>query len=191
MNACPFREPSPPENTRMMPSLHLIGAVAALLTGTATLARPKGDALHRVLGRIYGASMALVVATSFTIYELYQGAGPFHALAMVSGLTLVAGLLPVCLRRPATGWHRMHLAFMYWSVIGLYAAAVAEVLVRLDGVRMGPGVGVAVAGVFAVAAVPFARRRRAWTQLAVGAAPSTGVAKPGGLRPDGVERRPQ
>lgn len=85
----------------------------------------------------------------------------------------------------------MHLAFMYWSVIGLYAAAVAEVLVRLDGVRMGPGVGVAVAGVFAVAAVPFARRRRAWTQLAVSASPSAGIPTPGGLRPGAVERRPR
>ena len=42
---------------------------------------------------------------------------------------MLVGILPVLLR--TKNWIKLHVYFMYWSVIGLYAAFVAEVAVRI------------------------------------------------------------
>jgi hypothetical protein len=46
-------------------------------------------------------------------------------------MVLIAGFLPVFLRRPPGGWLRLHMEFMVWSYIGLLAAAVSEAAVRI------------------------------------------------------------
>lgn len=48
--------------------------------------------------------------------------------------TLLTGFLPAFLRRPRVNWIRWHIAGMYYSVIGLYAAFASEVMVRIPGV---------------------------------------------------------
>lgn len=57
----------------------------------------------------------------------------FHALAIVSFLTLIAGMYPAIKRKQ--GWIAQHYRLMSWSVAGLYAAFVAEVAVRIFPLR--------------------------------------------------------
>lgn len=110
--------------------LHLIASVLALACGTWVLTAPKGTRTHRRVGYFYTLSMIFLIGTAFLIYRLFGRFGAFHAAAVVSAVTLAGGMVPVVLRRPKN-WLGLHFSFMYWSVLGLYAAFVAEVAVRL------------------------------------------------------------
>ena len=100
----------------------------------------KGTARHRVVGYAYTTAMILLNATSFWMYELYGRFGPFHGAAIASLATIVAGIAPAFLRRPQTEWMGLHAYFMSWSYVGLVAAFIAEIAVRVPGVGFGRGV---------------------------------------------------
>lgn len=110
-------------------ALHLITSIIALITGTMILSMKKGTDTHIKVGYVYAGAMVGVVATAFLIYRLFGGWGIFHWAALVSSLTLAGGMIPVLLRKPES-WLSLHFSFMYWSVMGLYAAFVSESLVR-------------------------------------------------------------
>jgi hypothetical protein len=84
--------------------------------------------------------MVLLNATALGIYDLYDRFGPFHVGALISVATLIAGFAPVILRRPRANWIEIHAYFMCWSYVGLVAALVAEISVRVPGVGFGPAV---------------------------------------------------
>ncbi len=109
--------------------IHLIAALVAMITGMMVLVREKGTRVHKKTGYIYCLSMIVLNFTAFMIYRLYGKFGLFHYMALVSVLTLLAGMFPV-LRRKNRNLY-LHFSFMYWSVIGLYCAFVAEVFSRL------------------------------------------------------------
>jgi len=111
----------------MLGTLHLILAITALLTGAAVACRPKGDQRHRTLGYIYSASLLLVNLSALSVYEESGDPGVFHILALVSLVTLISGLIPALLRRPANSWLNLHAYFMSWSYAGLVAAGVAQI----------------------------------------------------------------
>ncbi len=110
--------------------IHLAAAIVALITGTAVLAMRKGTETHRKVGFVYAGAMVMVVVTAFMIYRLFGGWGIFHWAALVSGLTLLGGMVPVLLRKP-DDWVILHFSFMYWSVMGLYMAFVSEMMTRI------------------------------------------------------------
>lgn len=116
---------------RILTALHIASIIFAMVLGAWVLIVHKGDRRHRRMGRAYAISMLLVNATDFGIYRLFGGFGPFHVAAVISLLTLLAGMRPVLLRKRSTEWYNTHMIFMYWSVLGLYAAFASEVLVRL------------------------------------------------------------
>lgn len=111
--------------------VHLIFSIFALIFGTWVLVARKATQTHRRAGYAYAASMVLLLATAFMIYRLFGRFGVFHIAAVVSSVTLFAGMLPVIFRRPRNNWLNLHFSFMYWSVFGLYAAFVAEMATRL------------------------------------------------------------
>ena len=80
--------------------IHLTTSIIALITGTMILAMKKGTATHIKVGYIYVISMLIVVVTAFMIYRLFDGRGIFHCAAVVSGVTLASGMVPVIFRRP-------------------------------------------------------------------------------------------
>jgi hypothetical protein len=84
--------------------------------------------------------MVLLNATALMIYDLYGRFGPFHVASVISLATVGAGFVPVYLRRPQAGWMQLHATFMCWSYVGLLAAFVSEVAVRVPGVGFGPAV---------------------------------------------------
>lgn len=113
--------------------IHLVSAVVAMFFGAWVLFVNKGDFKHKQLGYLYLAAMGVLLTTSFMIYKLNGTFGAFHWMALVSTLTLLAGMGPL-LREKTELTIALHLRFMYWSVIGLYAAFFAELFFRLPPV---------------------------------------------------------
>lgn len=109
--------------------IHIISAVIALLAGTFVLLAKKGTLVHRQVGYVYTAAMVILNVTAFLIYDLMGHFGPFHIAAIVSSLTLFMGIRAAVQRK--SGWYVQHYYYMAWSVVGLYAAFVAETGVRL------------------------------------------------------------
>lgn len=102
--------------------IHTLCGIAALLTGLFILFQPKGTLRHVWIGHTYATAMAGLCLTSFAIYELFDGVGPFHVLALVSLATLLAGLIPPLLRDRFAGWFYAHYYFMLYSYVGLVMA---------------------------------------------------------------------
>lgn len=111
--------------------IHLISAVFALGFGTAMLKMKKGTPIHKRIGYAYSVCMLILIGTAFNSYHLFGTFGPFHFGALFSLFTMAMGLVPVLLRKPAHNWLGRHMSWMYFSVIGLYAAFTSEVLVRI------------------------------------------------------------
>jgi uncharacterized membrane protein len=112
---------------------HMVFGIVALLAGTAVVLRRKGTRWHRTLGHVYLTSMIGLNVTAFFIYDLYGHFGPFHWLAVSSVLTLLAGMVPVFMRRPVGRWLEWHATFITMSFIGLVAATAAEITSRIPG----------------------------------------------------------
>jgi uncharacterized membrane protein len=110
--------------------IHLIASIIAMVSGLWVLVSTKGTQRHKQIGYIYAISMLILNITAFMIYRLYGKFGIFHWFAVVSCLTLFAGLYPV-ISKKGKNYLLTHFRFMYWSVIGLYCAFVSEVFSRL------------------------------------------------------------
>ncbi len=154
--------------------IHFVAAILALLTGTMVLASRKGTAKHRKLGYSYSVTMGIVLATSFLLYNLHGRFGILHWFAVVSSVTLLAGMIPMFLKRPKQ-YLKLHLAFMYWSVIGLYCAFFAEILTRIPHlfeldedvfVVFYSMVGLATGLVGGIGSIYFRKYKKRWDMLA-------------------------
>lgn len=145
--------------------IHLIASISALFFGTLVLITEKGTKRHKQIGYAYAVSMLGVIATALMIYRLFGRFGVFHVAALVSGLTLLGGIIPAILRKPAKSWFRLHYSLMYWSVIGLYAAFVAEVLVRIPQTPFFRMVGIASFGVAAMGGIFFGIYSKKWSNM--------------------------
>jgi len=119
--------------------IHLFFSLLALICGTLILFLIKGTNKHKKIGYLYCISMLGVNITAFMIYRLYNKFGIFHWMAVISTLTLIGGMLPMILRKPKS-YVSLHFNFMYWSVIGLYAAFTAETLVRIPDIVIESGI---------------------------------------------------
>lgn len=133
--------------------VHAGFGVAALALGLGIVLLRKGTQTHRRIGQFYLVSMLLLNATALCIYDLYGRFGPFHVASLISLATLLAGFVPVFLRRPRTRWMELHATFMCWSYVGLLAAFLAEIAVRVPGMRFGPAVIAATVVVVALGAL--------------------------------------
>lgn len=111
-------------------TFHLIVSIIAMISGMMVLCKPKGTKGHKQVGYLYVVAMLLVNLTAFMIYRLFGGFGIFHFFAIVSLLTLLAGMYPI-LKRKGKQYLFRHFNYMYWSVVGLYCAFCAEVLTRV------------------------------------------------------------
>jgi uncharacterized membrane protein len=135
---------------------HVVCALVALGSGAVVLLRRKGTRSHRRIGWIYVSSMLALNVTALMIYRLFGGLGPFHVAAVVSLLTVIAGIIPAYRQKPAN-WLEHHYAWMTWSYVGLCAATVSEVATRVPGFRFWWAV---MLGTFAVVGIGAALIRR-------------------------------
>lgn len=117
-----------------------MASMTAVFTGTAVLFLPKGTSKHAFIGRVYALCMIVVLFTAFNMYHLFGRWGIFHWSALLSTATLICGLFPIWLKWPRVGYRSLHFSFMYWSIMGVYGALVAETLVRIPKVVVNSGV---------------------------------------------------
>jgi uncharacterized membrane protein len=115
----------------MIESIHTFFGFLSLIAGIFVLLRTKGTKSHKVIGRIYVTAMLGLNITAFGIYNLFGGFGVFHVAAIISLLSVLAGLLIVYFRAKNKFWVSMHYELMAWSYIGLLAATSNEAFVHV------------------------------------------------------------
>lgn len=143
-------------------ALHFAFTVIAMLTGTAVLFLKKATKLHIRIGYVYVFSMLGVNLTAFLMYRLFGGFGIFHAAAVLSLFSIPGGMLPLLIKTKNKKRFYFHFMFMYWSVMGLYAAFVAEALTRIPETPFFHMVGFATGGVMLVGGVAFGIKKKKW-----------------------------
>jgi len=82
-------------NASLAIQVHVVAAILAFLIGGYVLIRRKGDRLHRNLGKVWVALMALTALSSFAIHTIRM-IGPFSPIHILSVVTL--GSLWIALR---------------------------------------------------------------------------------------------
>lgn len=95
--------------------IHLFTVLAAFVIGTWMMARPKGTAPHKALGRLYVALMLVSAVSTFWIRGLGHGALSF--LHLLSIFVLLA--LPYAIVMARLGRVRAH----RYTMIGISSAA--------------------------------------------------------------------
>lgn len=101
--------------------VHALAASYSALFGAVQLIRRKGDPAHRLLGRIWVATMVITCVSSFGIRST-GSFGPLHLLAAWTLGTVVLG--PIMARR---GHVKAHAFFMVASCLGLLGALVGVI----------------------------------------------------------------
>jgi len=114
---------------------HVFFGVLALILGGIVVFQRKGTPRHRKIGYAYLFSMLMLNGLSFCMYQFNGHFGPFHVLSVISLFTLLNGWMVAFFRRPADRWLPIHLFWMNWSYIGLWAAFATEIVVRLPFVQ--------------------------------------------------------
>jgi uncharacterized membrane protein len=99
--------------------LHLSSAAAALVLGLLIMARAKGTASHRILGRAWAALMSIAAVSSFWLTGLRDGLSVIHLLSV---WTLVAMALAIYFIRK--GDVKRHKRFMIGTFLGLAGAGI-------------------------------------------------------------------
>ncbi len=143
-------------------AIHLAMALLATLSGTIVIIKSKGGKLHKRLGYVYVANMVGLNITALLIYDLFGSFGIFHYGAIFSLITVLAGVVPA-IRRSNKHWVARHYSFMYWSLIGLYAAFASETLVRVPNSPFFGMVGLATAIIMVLGWWRFIPLRKRWT----------------------------
>ena len=143
--------------------IHLIASTFALIFGAMVLVMHKGTKNHVKIGYAYFVSMLLLIATAFMIYRLFDGWGIFHYLTVTSLITLLIGMVPIWLKPKNINWKYLHFCFMYWSVIGLYAAFAAELLTRIPQTPFMGMVGVATGVIMLFGTIIFGKNKKKWS----------------------------
>ncbi|MDN3643207.1 DUF2306 domain-containing protein [Lutimonas halocynthiae] len=141
---------------------HFITAMLSILAGTYILCKPKGTKLHKQVGYLYVLSMFLVCGSALGVYNITGDFGVFHVLAIAGLVTLIIGLLPLFLKRINRKHRVLHMWFMYYSVLGLYAAFVSELSLRIPEKPSYSAVGIATAIVFIVGSIFIFWKENIW-----------------------------
>lgn len=143
---------------------HFLTALIAMLAGAYVLFKPKGTKRHKQVGYIYVSSLLLVCASAMGIYNLTGKFGIFHILAIIGFLTLVAGMIPMFLKNIKNKHKVFHLWFMYYSVLGLYAAFASELSVRIPEKPFYAMVGIASGGIFIIGSLFIFWKEKVWSK---------------------------
>lgn len=97
-------------------ALHLACALLALVLGIAVLSRPKGDATHKLLGRLWISAMAVVGISSLWI-PAFLTFSWLHLFTLLIAVSLPSALIAI-----RYGRVRSHSIGMVCTFIGLCGA---------------------------------------------------------------------
>jgi uncharacterized membrane protein len=131
--------------------VHVLAALSALCAGAAVLLLPKGTHTHRVIGTVYVLALVLVNVAALSLHR-ENTFGLFHALAVVSLVTISVGLSPLLFGKRSPMVIANHAYCMTWSYAGLVAAGCGQLTVAV-GRDMGAWVPVAIATVLFISGV--------------------------------------
>lgn len=143
---------------------HLITALLAMMAGAFVLAAKKGTTQHKRVGYSYVVAMIMVCGSALGIYNLTGRFGLFHIMAIVSSLTLALGMIPLLLKHLPRKYKSVHIWFMYYSVLGLYAAFASELSVRIPEKPFFAMVGIATATVFVAGTAFILKKEKVWAK---------------------------
>jgi uncharacterized membrane protein len=138
---------------------HVVAALSALLAGVAVLLLPKGTHTHRTIGALYVLALVLVNAAALSLHR-ENTFGVFHALAVVSLVTIAVGLSPLLVGKRSPMVIATHAYCMTWSYAGLVAAGCGQLAVAVGqdiGAWVVPvviGTVLSISGVFIFGRVP-------------------------------------
>lgn len=136
---------------------HVAAALTALVAGLAVLLTRKGTSSHRAVGKAYGLALVLVNGAALLLRR-EDMFGVFHALAVVSLATLVAGLAPLLLGHRSHRVLATHAHCMTWSYAGLVAAGLGQLVAVLAGDSSPLAVPVVIAAVLCASGVAIATK---------------------------------
>jgi uncharacterized membrane protein len=132
---------------------HVLAALAALGAGGAVLLVPKGTHTHRVTGTVYVLALVVVDVAALSLHR-ENSFGVFHALAVVSLVTIAVGLSPLLFGKRSPPVIATHAYCMTWSYAGLVAAGCGQLTVAVGQDEIGAWVvPVAIATVLSISAV--------------------------------------
>ena len=103
--------------------VHTVFSILALIAGALIFLTPKGTTQHKRIGYSYTVSMIILLVTSFGLFSLWGSFGVYHALSIVSLLTLAIALYFPIAGRKIKKWVELHLLWMGYSYVGLVMAA--------------------------------------------------------------------
>jgi hypothetical protein len=106
--------------------------------------------------------MLLVCGSALGIYRLTGKFGIFHVSALVGLLTLAGGMIPMWLPAVKREKKAVHVWFMYYSVLGLYAAFASELSVRIPDQPFFAMVGIATGVIFLFGTIFILKKEKVW-----------------------------
>lgn len=111
--------------------VHTLSAMIALVVGGKVFFEVKGTSLHRVYGYIYVVAMLVLNVSAIPLQNLFGGVGWFHLFILISLPYLIWGMYYPLFDRENPKWQIYHYEIMSYSYVGLVAAFVAEVFIRV------------------------------------------------------------
>lgn len=144
---------------------HLTTALMAMIAGAFVLATEKGTKRHKLVGYGYVALMLLVCLSALRIYRLTGAFGIFHVTAIAGLFTLAGGMIPLLITSLNRKYRAVHVWFMYYSVLGLYAAFASELAVRIPDKPFYYMVGTATGVIFLAGTLFIVKKEKVWTDL--------------------------
>jgi uncharacterized membrane protein len=120
-----------PHYLTTMGTIHAGLAFAGIVLGLAQFLSAKGTRAHRALGYAYVYGMVLADGTALAIYRFTGSFNIFHVGAIANLVCIVLAMVPVLRDPRPVDWKVRHYRWICGSYVGLVAAAVTELAVRM------------------------------------------------------------
>ena len=141
------------DSEQALATAHVVAALSALGAGAAVLLIPKGTHTHRVIGTVYVLALVLVNVAALSLHR-ESTFGVFHALAVISLVTIAVGLSPLLFGKRSPPVVATHAYCMTWSYAGLVVAGCGQLAVAVGDDDIGAWVvPVAIATVLTISGV--------------------------------------
>lgn len=128
--------------------IHSSSAVIALVFGALIFLSEKGTRKHKKFGYTYFLSMLTLNFSAIPLQNLFGGFGWFHIFIIMSLPYVLLGLYFPLFGRNHDRWQIWHFELMAYSYVGLIAAFIAELFVRVPLYAGVQNMGFFVAGIF-------------------------------------------
>ncbi|MGB5188547.1 hypothetical protein [Robiginitalea sp.] len=118
------------ETGNLISQLHIGSALLALILAAVVLIASKGTRFHKRMGYFFTISLVLVNGSAALMYNLTGRFNLLHVFVMISLGSLIYGMIPAIRRKPVN-WLRRHISGMTGAALGVWAAGLAELTIRV------------------------------------------------------------